>query len=77
MRSGKTQWVHWRLACPEFLRRTFHEFTARSRFWSPWAKAYYLQLRSHGWDLHAAVRSLAFKWIRIMYRCWKEMTRHD
>jgi len=21
--------------------------------------------------LHAAIRSLAFKWLRILYRCWK------
>jgi transposase len=24
--SGKQRWVHWRRACPKFLRQTFHEF---------------------------------------------------
>jgi transposase len=24
--SGKRQWVHFRFACPKFLRQTFHEF---------------------------------------------------
>ena len=26
---------------------------------------------------HAAVRALAFKWIRIIYRCWKEQVAYD
>ena len=28
-------------------------------------------------DHHPAVRSLAFKWIRIMFRCWKDRTLYD
>src|SRR5260370_42074920 len=24
--SGKQYWVHWRWACPKFLRQTFHEW---------------------------------------------------
>ena len=28
-------------------------------------------------DHHPAVRSLAFKWIRIIYRCWKDHTLYD
>jgi hypothetical protein len=65
------------MACPKFLRQTFHEFSAYSRFWSPWAQAYYQQARLRGTDHHAAVRSLAFKWIRILYRCWKNRTIYD
>jgi transposase len=76
-RSGKACWIHSRMACPKFLRQTFHEFSAYSRFWSPWAQAYYQQSRQRGIDHHAAVRSLAFKWIRILYRCWKNRTLYD
>ena len=76
-RSGKKCWVHWRLACPKFLRQTFHEFAAQSILWSPWARAYYQQMRERGLDYHPAVRSLAFKWIRILYRCWQDPTRYD
>jgi transposase len=76
-RSGKKCWVHWRLACPKFLRQTFHEFAAQSILWSPWARAYYQQMRERGLDHHPAVRSLAFKWIRILYRCWQDRTRYD
>ena len=75
--SGKKCWVHWRLACPKFLRQTFHEFAGQSILWSPWARAYYQQMRQRGLDHHPAVRSLAFKWIRIIYRCWKDHTLYD
>jgi transposase len=75
--SGKMHWVHWRLACPKFMRQTFHEFAAASRTKSLWARAYYERQRERGADHHAAVRSLAYKWIRILYRCWKEGTPYD
>jgi transposase len=75
--SGKKRWVHWRWACSKFLRQTFHEFAGQSILWSPWARAYYQQKRAGGTDHHAAVRSLAFKWIRILYRCWKDHTLYD
>jgi transposase len=76
-RSGKSCWVHWRLACPKFLRQSFHEFAAQSILFSSWARAFYDQLRLRGASHHAAVRSLAFKWIRILFRCWKTRTPYD
>ncbi len=30
-----------------------------------------------GYRHHAAVRSLAFKWIRILFRCWKNGEIYD
>lgn len=75
--SGKMHWVHWRLACPKFLRQTFHEFADASRKKSVWARAYYEQRRQHGASHHTAVRALAYKWIRILYRCWKTRTPYD
>jgi transposase len=77
VKSGKSCWVHWRWACPKFLRQSFHEFAAHSRRWSPWARAYYEQQIEKGAEHHAAVRALAFKWIRILYRCWKDRTPYD
>jgi transposase len=76
-KSGKTKWVHWRMACPKFVRQTFHEFAAASCKKSLWARACYEQQRKRGADHHAAVRSLAYKWIRILYRCWKDRTPYD
>lgn len=76
-RSGKSKWVHVRWACPHFLRQTFHEWAAHSIGFCPWARAYYRQQRDRGSDHHAAVRALAFKWIRIAFRCWKDVTPYD
>jgi transposase len=75
--SGKMHWVHWRMACPKFLRQTFHEFADASRKKSLWARAYYEQQRQGGASHHAAVRALAYKWIRILYRCWKTRSPYD
>ena len=69
-RSGNSKWIHFRWACPKFLRQSFHEYAASSLQFSAWARAFYDKQRAKGKRHHAAVRSLAFKWIRILYRCW-------
>lgn len=76
-RSGNKCWVHWRLACPTFLRQTFVEWAGSTIPRSFWAAAYYQQQRSKGSSHRVAVRALAFKWIRILYRCWKTRTPYD
>ena len=76
-RSGKKAWGHWRLQCPTFLRQTFVEWAAESTRHSFWAQVYYPQQRDKGKAHQAAVRALAFKWIRILYRCWQDRTPYD
>ena len=76
-RSGKRCSVQRRWACSKFLRQTFHEFASHSRLHSAWAKAFYKSQRSAGKGHHTAVRALAFKWIRILFRCWKTRTPYD
>jgi transposase len=76
-RSGKTQWVHFRWACPKFLRQSFHEWAGHSIAFCDWARAYYDQQVRAGKDHHAAVRALAFKWIRIAFRCWQDRAPYD
>lgn len=71
-RSGKSVSILRRWACNKFLTQTFHEFAQHSLPRSAWAKAYYELQRQRGKKHHAAVRALAFKWIRIMFRCWKQ-----
>ena len=68
--SGNSEWIHIRWACPKFLRQTFHEWAACSLPNCAWAKAFYDELRRKGRKHHVAVRALAFKWMRILYRCW-------
>jgi transposase len=76
-KSGEGIWIHWRLACSKFLRQTFHEFAGCSITQSDWARVCYEELRKRGKSHHAALRALAFKWIRIMFRCWKDRKPYD
>jgi len=75
--SGKKKWTHWRYSCPKFLRQTFVEWAGQSVRYSFWAKAYYEQQLSRGKPHNTIIRSLAFKWIRIVYKCWKTNTPYD
>lgn len=70
--SGNSLWVHWRWACPKFIRQTFHEWAGCSIRTCQWAREHYDQQRDKGKGHHAAIRSVAFKWIRIFFRCWRD-----
>lgn len=76
-RSGKKNWIHWRYQCPKFLRQTFVEWAAQTINKSYWAGEYYRQQREKGCKHQVAVRALAFKWIRILFRCWQTRTPYD
>jgi hypothetical protein len=45
--------------------------------YSFWARAYYEQQQAKGKPHNTIIRSLAFKWIRIMFKCWKERKPYD
>ena len=77
VRSGKSCWVHHRWACSKFLKQTFHEFAQLSLPYSSWARVQYSELRKRGKGHHAAVRALAYKWIRIIFACWKQRRPYD
>lgn len=76
-KSGKQCFVHFRFACPKFLRQTLHEWASHTITRSKWARIFYQQQRAKGNGHHAAVRALAFKWIRIVYRCWQDGVPYD
>ncbi|NJO76963.1 MAG: IS110 family transposase [Leptolyngbyaceae cyanobacterium RM1_406_9] len=75
--SGKKNWVHWRWSCPIFLRQTFVEWANQSRHHSAWAQVYYRMQRDKGNSHPAAMRALAFKWIRILFCCWQKRELYD
>lgn len=75
--SGKQRTVTCRWACNKFLKQTFHEFAGQSITESKWAEAYYRQQIQRGKKPQAARRSLAFKWIRIIHRCWQARTPYN
>ena len=76
-RSGQKNWVHWRWKCSKFNRQTFVEWAEKTIKYSYWAKVYYEKKRLKGSSHQCAVRSLAYKWIRILFRCWKNKTCYD
>ncbi len=76
-KTGKNASVHFRHACPKFLRQSFHEFGECSIRYCPWAQACYQAQRGRGKGHHAAVRAVTFKWIRILFACWKQRTPYD
>ena len=70
--SGGKRHVHRRYLCPKFLRQSFHEYAKESILHSRWAAAFYQQQREKGCPHHTAVRALAFKWQRIIFRLWQD-----
>ena len=76
-RSGQSTWIRWRYFCPKFLRQSFQEYAGETVKQSFWARAYYKMQREKGKSHQAAVRALAFKWIRIIYRCWQTRTAYN
>lgn len=76
-KSGNTCVTHWRWHAPTFLRQTFHEFAGCSIPKSTWAKAYYEQQIERGKKHHQAVRALAYKWQRVLFRCWQDDEHYD
>ncbi|MFN7944284.1 MAG: hypothetical protein U0Z53_02955 [Blastocatellia bacterium] len=76
-RSGQACRTRWRYFCPKFLRQTFVEFAGQSIPFCGWARAFYHRQRSKGKGHAAALRALAFKWIRIIWKCWQTRTPYD
>ena len=76
--SGKFhRWIHWRVACPKFIRQSLVEFANHSRVKSLWAAAYYKSQRDKQKSHQAALRALAYKWLRILFRCWNNSTLYN
>jgi len=75
--SGKTQmWIHIRWSCPKFLRQSWHEFANSSIKFSAWAGLCYQEFRKK-MDHHEAIRKLAYKWQRIVWRMWQDRQPYD
>ena len=64
--SGKSHSVQFRFGCWKFARRTMHLFADHSRRQCYWAQEFYDKQRQTGHGHHAALRSLAHKWLKIL-----------
>jgi len=77
VKSGRQIWTHWRWNAPKFLRQTFVEWAGQTIPKCAWAKAYYRQQQAAGKRHQTILRSLAFKWLRILWRCWHDRVPYD
>src|SRR6266516_3459190 len=76
-KSGNQIWTHWRWGAPIFLRQTFVEWAGQTVRYSPWAKVYYQHMLKKGKKHAAIIRSLAFKWIRVLWKCRQAKTPYN
>lgn len=70
-KSGRQLYTHWRWQSSTFLRQTFIEWAGQTVVWSAWAGHYYERMKAKGKKHHVILRALAFKWIRILWKCWQ------
>ena len=75
--SGKIAKVHLRRACNRSLRHTLHLFADKSREQSAWAHTYYQALRERGKPHAQALRCLAQRWLKIIWKMWQDRTHYD
>lgn len=76
-KSGGALWTHWRWHAPTFLRQSFIEWAGQTVVYCPWAKTYYERMKAKDKGHWAILRALAFKWVRILWKCWQERTPYD
>lgn len=77
VKSGNSRLVYCRVACPKFDRQTFHEFARLSLPKCQWARNYVQYYTDKGKKYQVIIRALAFKWIRILFRCWQTRTPYN
>jgi transposase len=75
--SGRSKVVHFRVGCPHFDRQTLHEFARLSIAQCQWARNYVDYYQAKGKKFHTIIRALAFKWIRILWKCWQDRTPYN
>lgn len=75
--SGNTKHVQFRWACQKGFRNTMHHFAGQSLKRSLWARAFYDQAREKGQSNALALRNLACKWHKIIFRMWQQGETYD
>ena len=71
--SGKSFYtVKMRRACNKTFKDAMFQFSFCSLSQESWAALYYRQLRNKGQSHSRAVRALSNKWLKIIFRMWKD-----
>jgi hypothetical protein len=79
-RSGKRRkfWhVHQRRACDKHLRHALHLFADQSLSRCVWAELYYQHHRQKNQSHANALRRLAHRWLKIIYKMWIDRTPYN
>jgi hypothetical protein len=76
-KSGRQKSIQMRFHCAREGRQILHLYAQASRKQCDWAEAFYQGQKAAGRTHSGALRSLANKWLRIMYRMWQDRTPYD
>jgi transposase len=76
--SGRSRSVRFRYAANAHLREASMWWAFNSLKTSPWAAAAFRQARDQrGQPYHRAIRGLAARWVRVLWRCWTDHTTYN
>lgn len=75
--SGKMRKVYRRLRCDNHTRQSFVEWAKESWKHSSWAEAFVRQRQDKGQGFYCILRALAYKWLRILWKCWHDRIPYD
>jgi transposase len=75
--SGRSSHARFRYAANDHLRAAYTWWAYTSIRLSPWARTAYDNARSRGQQHHRALRGLAARWNRVLWRCWQDTTTYD
>ena len=75
--SGQVQRAKIRWHCDRHFRHTVHLWADCSRKVCAWAQTYYQAHRANGQTHACALRCLAQRWLKILWRMWQERQPYD
>jgi transposase len=75
--SGQLRKCHVRWACNPVLRHTVHLWANASRKTCLWAQTYYRAKRAQGHTHASALRCLGKRWLKLLWRLWRDKLRYD
>ena len=70
--SGPYHKVIMRRACNKSARAVLYAFAFTSLKFSGWARKYYDTQRAKGKTHSVAIRALSNKWVKVIYKLWKD-----
>ena len=75
--SGKSCFVLFRRSCNKHLRAAIGFLADHSRAQCVWAQTYYEKKRTEGKTHSAALRCLAHRWLKIIWKMWQTRTVYN